>query len=413
MKHLGSFISTCAIPGRGRAGESAGAQARGSLAAHDRARSLQVQGLRSRKSWRACAIPVLVVLYSASVARSSPAAASGGLDEVIAATQSRVIKLYGLGAGQQAGYGSGIIVSASGEVLTVESLLIDARSIRAIDAAGKRYEAAAVYRDPSRQLALLQLRRPGQPVDVPAPVTESEDVPATSGLQLPAYFDVPAHIDLIGGQWVLAAGNAFRIADGDEPVTVARGVFSTRTRLDARRRLKDYPYRGDVLVIDCITNNPGMPGGALVDLDGRLVGMIGREVQANQTNTHLNYALPADVLSAFLSEARAAVAAGRHAPAEDRERGDDRPPDLGLRIARTGYRTVLPFVERVIRGTPAARAGLRSDDLILSINGRQISSAEDFDAVVATLRAGDAVDLVIRRDRDIKSIRIEQKEVSE
>ncbi len=348
---------------------------------------------------------LLPAAVCASLLATLPAAAQpADLDDVIARTRECVIKLYGLGAGQQAGYGSGILVSATGEVLTVESLLIDARSIRAIDADGRRFEAAAVYRDPTRQMALLQLKPPSDPHMAAPPAQAGHDGEAST-VTVSAHFAVPQSADLDPGQWVLAAGNAFRIADGDEPVTVARGVFSTRTRLDAKRRLKDYPYRGDVLVIDCITNNPGMPGGALVDLDGRLVGMIGREVQANQTHTHLNYAIPADVLSAFLADARAAVAAGRHGPVEQ-DAGDGGPPDLGIRIARTGYRTVLPFIERVTRGSLAARAGLRADDLILSINGRQVASADEFDAAVALLRAGDAVDLVIRRDRDIKSIRI-------
>ena len=64
--------------------------------------------------------------------------------------------------------------------------------------------------------------------------------------------------------WVLAAGNPFKVAEGAEPVSISHGVFSTRTRLDAKRRVREFPYHGDVLVIDAATSNPGSPGSALV-----------------------------------------------------------------------------------------------------------------------------------------------------
>lgn len=359
-------------------------------------------------SW---AIIVLVALLPPSVAR----AAAGGEDVALERALPRVVKLYGLGAGAEAGYGSGILVSPDGKVLTVLSLLIDARNIRAVLADGTTCQARVLRRDEARQLALLQLQPAGLDENATAPPVPGPSAPPPLP-PLPC-FDVNKVSALAPGDWVLAAGNAFRIADGAEPVSAARGVFAARTRLDARRRLADFPYHGDVLVIDAITSNPGMPGGALLNLDGDLVGMIGREVIANPTHTHLNYAVPRDVLAAFLAEAISP--APSMPPSVDPAADSTLPPaspsapaglstvDLGFRIVSAGYRKVLPFVERVTRGSPAARAGLRPDDLILSINGRQTPDVETLEGVMKRLVPGEPIELVIRRDREILSIRIE------
>jgi S1-C subfamily serine protease len=68
---------------------------------------------------------------------------------------------------------------------------------------------------------------------------------------------------------------------------------------------------------------------------------------------------------------------------------------------------VLPFVERVRHGSTAGKAGVRVDDLILSINGRSVSDVKEYDTQVSHLRPGEAIDLVVRRGRRIVSIHIE------
>ncbi|MFQ5493956.1 MAG: S1C family serine protease [Phycisphaerae bacterium] len=332
-----------------------------------------------------------------------PSGAANGFSHAIDSVLPRVVKLYGLGAGLQAGYGSGVIVSPDGQVLTVFSLLIDARRIRAVAWDGRDYGATVLYRDRRRQLALLQLTPP----DAPADATSTEPVGP-----LP-YFDLSQETTLTPGDWILAAGNAFKVATGAEPVSLAHGIFSIRTRLDARRRLKDFPYRGDVLVIDAIAANPGAPGSAVVNLDGRFVGMIGRVVTSNLTHTHFNYALPRDVLHEFLEQARRAADEGSTGPRMslrsrrlERTAARDR-RDPGIRLSRVGYRTVLPFVDRVRPDSPAHRAGVRKDDLILSVNGRSVPDAAAYDKRLATLSPGEPLKLVIRRGNEILSLRID------
>ena len=325
-----------------------------------------------------------------------PSASGGGFERAIAAVMPRVVKLYGLGAGLQAGYGTGVIVSQDGLVLTVFSLLIDARRIRAVTSDGTIHQASLVHHDPRRQLALLRL--------TPATGDRNSD-----GGTFP-YFDLSRDAALAPGGWVLAAGNPFKVAVGPESMSVVHGVFSARTRLDARRRLKDFPYRGDILVIDAVTSNPGAPGSALVNLDGEFVGMIGRQVVSNLTHTHFNYAVPRDVLYGYFLEACAADA-GSVAQQHMRQARDagkpSEPVDLGIRLSRLGYKKVLPFVERVRLKSPAHSAGVRADDLILSVNGRNVADVSAYENRVKYLLPDEPVDLVIRRGRAILTIRID------
>ena len=417
-------------------------------------RGVGVSSLFGRTRWAAG-----LLVLCATVLVLAPRAKADGFRFAAEVATNRVVKLYGLGAGVQVNYGTGVLVSSDGQVLTVLSLLIDARRVRAVDAVGRTFEARVVRRDEKRQLALLQLvpwatdasstddfaegaaysSSPGVSsadasvgpfayFDVysgqarDADRAGSEDIDTSNGslagLERPSIGNRTVDRSGVGGRppelqpgdWVVAAGNAFKVAVGAEPVSITHGIFSARTRLDARRRVRSFQYRGEVLMIDAITSNPGAPGGAVVDLDGRLVGLIGRVVLSNRTHTHVNYAVPRDVLSPFVRgalEPGDAVATAGADPSVLREDGTDGAIDVGIRLNRAGYRQVLPFVERVRRGSPAARAGVRADDLILSINGRTVSDVKQVDSEISFLAAGEPFDVVIRRGRRILSVRIE------
>lgn len=373
------------------------------------------------------ALATFVTVFALLAGAGVPAPA-GGFDRAISSVTPRVVKLYGLRGGKEPGYGTGVIVSEDGLILTVFSLLIDARRIRAVTSDGTLYDAGVVHRDRKRQLALLQLSPIFSEQEGAFDPHGSTQHEVGGSLGLP-FFDLSVEAELRPGDWILAAGNPFKVAQGAEPVSVVHGVFSARTRLDARRRLKDFPYRGDVLVIDAITSNPGAPGGALVTVDGRFVGMIGREVISNLTHTHFNYAVPRDVLHAYFVEAIATLndefvlassesaAGGRVTQREGTERNshttEPAPFDAGIRMSRVGYRRVLPFVERVRSGSPAQKAGVRKDDLILSVNGRSVPDVPAFDTSLGRLMPNEPIDLVIRRGRTILSIRIEKVEGSQ
>ncbi|MBI1824772.1 MAG: trypsin-like peptidase domain-containing protein, partial [Planctomycetes bacterium] len=345
---------------------------------------------------------VCSLLSTATLAASSPPHPTS-FDRAIDVLLARTVKLYGLKVGGEAGYGTGIIVSEDGLVLTVSSLLIDAHKVRAVTEDGTRYLAEVLHRDPQRQLALLRLR--------PFEEDHGEAAVGTSRVAKVGpfpFFNVDGDASnpqstrigaegstLQPGDWVVAAGNAFKVAEGAEPMSIVHGIYSARTRLDARRTVKEFPYHGDVLVIDAVTSNPGAPGSAVVDLDGEFVGMIGRLVISNLTHTHFNYALPRDVLAAYFKEAttkqddklvatvktdgdahaaanansNSAATTDELASASSHSSQTKSTVDLGIRVVRSGYQNVPPIVDRVRRASPADVTGVRKDDLILSING--------------------------------------------
>ncbi len=323
---------------------------------------------------------------------SVTASAGGtGFDRAIDVALPRVVRLYGVKAGLSAAYGSGVLISGDGLVVTVSSLLLDAENLRAVTNDGVTYAADVVHMDDEIQLALLRLHA------LPSYDRRGRVVPAeTIEPSHFAFFEPGSSADLRPGDWVLAVGNPFKVSVGDEPLSITAGVFSTRTRLDAKRKTRDFPYRGQVLVIDAITSNPGAPGGPLLSLDGQWVGLIGRVVTSNLTHTHFNHALPVETVMQFVQQALN--------PSTD-EQADSLPePYHGIKLFELGYQKNLVYLERVKPGSPAHVAGLRKDDLIVSVDGRSVTDIAAFREIVRTKQPGESLRLAVIRGDQIKNL---------
>lgn len=328
---------------------------------------------------------VVLALSLASLAFAAPAAAQADFTAAIDAAQARVVKLYGGTFGASVGYGSGIIASADGEIITVLGALVEASNLRVVLADGRRFPAKVVARDARRQLALLRIEADGL-----------------------AYFDITGSEHLRSGDWVIAAANPFRVADGPEPVSVSAGVLAGRATLSARRKAQDFPYDGAVLLTDAIVSTPGSAGGALVDCEGRLVGVIGKMVESTLTNTFANYALPAEEVAAFLSDARSGKAPGgdAHAALPQPADGAARLRELGVTLLDVGGRIRPAYVERVRPRSIADEAGVRAGDLVIALDGRPIGSCDELYAAVAALSADSALSLSLKRGDEVKQLHI-------
>jgi S1-C subfamily serine protease len=289
----------------------------------------------------------------------------------------KVVKLYGAGGGRSLeAYQTGMLVSTEGHVLTVLSSVLDSDGIDCVLDDGRRYPAVLIAADMLRELALLRI----EATELPA---FSLDSPADSGLP-------SARV----GTRVLALSNLFGVAVGDERVSVQQGVIAARIPLEARRGSHEVAYRGDVYVLDCTTNNPGSPGGALVDWQGRLLGMLGKELRTSQTGVWLNYALPVETLAAGYR--------GLLAGETEAERTATAAEDVDVDLAGLGIVFVPdllertpPFVEAIVPDSPAARAGLAADDLVVAVGGRAVSSQRAMRQAIGMLVAGDAVNLTV------------------
>ncbi len=316
---------------------------------------------------------------------------AGGFNHAIETVGPRCVRLYGLKAGLSAGYGSGTLVSDDGMVVTVMSLLLDSERLRVVTQDGNVYGAKVLTTDANLQLALLKL------VPLPRYNLRGERAPdPPSGPGAFKYFPPGDSRKLFPGEWVIAAGNPFKVAEGREHVSVTRGVFSARTDLDAKRKARDFPYQGEVLAIDAITSTPGTPGGPLVDIEGNWVGIIGRLVISNRTHTNFNYAVPVEVVHGFVTR----YLDPDSAPDESTtDTGLE--PYHGLKLFEMGYQKDLVYVERVKRNSPAKKARIKKDDLIVSLNGRKVGDVDAFRKIIRTKSAGDRIDVTLIRNNKL------------
>jgi serine protease Do len=235
----------------------------------------------------------------------------------IARAQERTAKVFGGSIGRTPGYATGVIVSNQGDILTAAGSLLATENLRVTLADGSEHTARVVRRSNGLQAAWLKI-----------------------DAATPHWFDLSQAPSAAAGDWVMAVSNAFKVADGNEPLSVNLGVVSLRTKLDARRGFQDFPYEGEVVLYDAITSNPGAAGGAVIDADGKLVGMIGKVIEAKNTNTRLNYAVPHDQLADFLAGKEPATTP---AIATNAAKGD-----LGVRVFPLGGRKSPAYIDRVV-----------------------------------------------------------------
>jgi len=172
-----------------------------------------------------------------------------------------------------------------------------------------------------------------------------------------------------------------------------------RAELDARHRTQDIDYEGELLLLDAITSNPGAPGGAVVTVDGNLAGMIGKLISATSTKTFVNYAVPADQLKPFV-QGRAEPEVSRPLPPPAGK------PLVGIRLFKLSGPQAPPYIDQVAAKSPAAKTGLKPDDLVLAINGHVVRSVRDCEAELAKLRPGEEMTVVYKRKDQVLSAQV-------
>lgn len=362
---------------------------------------------RTRQGWcvRFCVAAVLFVGVCGGV---TAAFASEAVIELAART---VVKIYGAGGfrGLES-YQTGFLVSAEGHVMTAMSTVLDSGEIDCVLDDGRRYEATLLGIDPRREMALLKLDGEGLPfapldgsrlasrtvASESAAQTGEQDPPAAAGLLSRGDLAPPA-------TRVYALSNLFGVAVGDERVSVQQGVVAAVVPLAARRGAYEAPYAGDVYLLDFTVNNPGSAGGLLVDVTGRPLGMLGKELRSSAAGIWLNYAIPLPEVAASFNalltgESTETEATAESFPFDTRLLGFLLVPDI---LEKTP-----PFVEAVIEATPAATAGLREDDLVVAVGSRSVTSCAAVAAELSRIDDGDAVRVSVIRDGQIVDVNL-------
>ncbi|GIW85230.1 MAG: serine protease [Gemmataceae bacterium] len=352
---------------------------------------------------------------------AGPLLAADPFHEVAEKTNKKLVKLFGAGGFSRLNnFGTGIIVSREGHILTVASQLLDTPDLVVHLYDGQRLRAQVLVIEPELDAALLKIRVEGKRPDEP------------SGLDLD-YFDIEeaarrprAQV----GDWVLALSNTFEIALRDEPLSLQRGVIMAYTKMAGRRGVFEFPYTGEVYIVDAITNNPGAAGGALIDRKGNLLGIIGRELRNTLSDTWMNYAIPVQASVELKIRELVKDSQGRESEQERTVRislpefvqkgmrGEYKPISRPRTVAgEGGWHGIIfvpnilertpAYVEDVVPGSPAAQAGLRPDDLISFVDGEPVVSIKAFQEWIRkNTRPGTTIRLEVRRGEALQTVEL-------
>jgi len=265
-----------------------------------------------------------------------------------------------------AGFGSGFIVSEDGYVITNAHVVADATDIRVGLQDRHEYEAELVGSDPASDIALLKL----DATDLPVVTIGDSD-------------------ELAVGEWVLAIGSPFGFEH-----TATQGIVSALAR-----SLPDDTYvpfiQTDVAV------NPGNSGGPLFDTDGRVVGVNSQIYSRSGGYQGLSFAIPINVAMSIADQLKTKGFATRGW--------------LGVTIQNVSQALADSFgldrpegalVAQVSRGSPAAKGGIESGDIILVFDGKPVPFSNALPPLVGAIAPGEAVEVEVLRDGERETLDI-------
>jgi S1-C subfamily serine protease len=299
------------------------------------------------------------------------------LPSVVNITSTTLVFDFFYGAVPQQGQGSGFILDKSGHILTNYHVIEGAnRGIEVQLSNKRRYKARVIGADRVHDLALLQIDAPNlQPVTL-----------ANSS-------------DLQVGQEVYAIGNPFGLAG-----TMTRGIISS---IRSIRNGDEAPIENAIQTDAAI--NPGNSGGPLLDSSGNVIG-INTMIESNVgQSSGIGFAIPINTAKAVLADL---IRYGH--PNRPSLGIVDYPigPDLAAQMGLAADYGVL--IQRVLPGGAAERAGLRGGneqayvgntpiilggDLIVAIDGQQVTDSQDISAIMDKHQAGDTVSVTVLRGR--------------
>jgi serine protease Do len=259
----------------------------------------------------------------------------------------------------ESGLGSGVIISSDGYIVTNNHVVDGAKIVTVTLADGRELSARVVGRDPQTDVAVIKV----------------------SAKDLPAITFAPSHEVEVGDR-VLAIGNPFGIGE-----TVTTGIVSaTGRRAGIGLKYEDF-IQTDAAI------NPGNSGGALVDVDGRLVGINTAILSHSGGFQGVGLAVPSDIVS---NVAQNLVATGKVVRGYIGIGIQDLTPGLADSFGLTTHAGAI--VTDVQPGTPGAKAGLKSGDVITSIDGQPVDSASRLSLIVGEQHPGTSDSLDILRN---------------
>ncbi|UMM63705.1 Do family serine endopeptidase [Aristophania vespae] len=262
--------------------------------------------------------------------------------------------------------GSGFLVSADGYIVTNNHVVNGAAKVKVRFDDGTVLPAKVVGRDSKTDLALLRVK---------------------TNEQLP-YLELGDSDTVQPGQWVVAVGNPYGLGG-----TVTSGIVSA-----LGRELNTDAYN-DFIQVDAPINR-GNSGGPLITLDGKVIGVNSMIMSPNGGGSiGIGFAIPSDTVKSVVDQLRKSghvvrgyfgVVTQTVTPTMARA--------LKLPVSEPGKTTHGAIIASVVAGAPAEKAGLKTGDVILSLNGHTVRSAHDFAVKAVALPPGSKADLSVLRE---------------
>lgn len=264
------------------------------------------------------------------------------------------------------GFGSGVILSEDGYIVTNNHVIENAQNIKVILNNKQEYTGKLIGADPSTDLALLKV--------------EADNLP---------YLNYGNSDELKLGEWVLAVGNPFNLNS-----TVTAGIVSARAR-NLGINADDYSIESFIQTDAAV--NPGNSGGALVNQQGNLVGI--NTAIASRTGSFAGYsfAVPVSIVRKVVQDLK--------------EYGMVQRALLGVNIADINARLAEEqnlkdmegvFVVAVTENGAANDAGIREGDIVISVAGERVNSSSQLQEKVSQFRPGDNIEIIVKRKGDRK-----------
>jgi Do/DeqQ family serine protease len=266
----------------------------------------------------------------------------------------------------QRSLGSGVIVDPSGLVVTNNHVIEGASAVKISLADKREFEAEIVLKDEHSDLTILRIKGANERF----PVLEFGN---SDELQV--------------GDVVLAIGDPFGVGQ-----TVTHGIVSAVARTQVG--ISDYRFfiQTDAAI------NPGNSGGALVDAAGRLVGINTAIYSRSGGSQGIGFAIPANMVRVVVASAKGGSGAVKRPwlGAKLQEVTPEIAESMGLK------RPSGALVANVASGGPAARAGIRTGDLIVSIDGTLVDDPNAFDYRFATKALGGTAQIgLVRQGKEV------------
>lgn len=272
--------------------------------------------------------------------------------------------------------GSGFIISSDGIIATNKHVVADTSgSYEIVTSNDKKYKVTKIYRDPLNDIALLKI-----------------DPNQNQGQNLtPVNLGDSSHLQV--GQFVVAIGTAL----GQFNNTVTTGVISGLGRgITAGDQFQGFVERLDNVIQTDAAINPGNSGGPLVNSKGQVIGI---NTAVSQSGQNIGFALPINILKSSLDNFNST--------------GQFNRPYLGVSYKMISKDVALlndvvegAYVQTVVAGSPAEKAGIQSGDIIIKFNSTKVDTNNELAKLIAQQKVGDNVNITVWRDGSTKDFNV-------